>query len=119
MIELEEMLGLSPGFSSLSLRITLTQGDLRSWLRPRIAESLRQTRSRVTSEDNDNAAERMTFYRYQACANMTRIFYGILAATIAVKAYQAQATGSFHDLSDPDDLLEGLMSNAVHATVKR
>ncbi len=68
------------------------------------------------SEDNDNATERMTFHRYQACANMTRIFYGILAATIAVKAYQAQATGSFHDLSDPDDLLEGLMSNAAHAT---
>jgi hypothetical protein len=68
------------------------------------------------SEDNDNATEGMTFDRYQACVNMTRIFHGIIAATTAGEAYQTQATGLFHDLLDPDDMLEGLMSNAAHAT---
>ena len=64
-------------------------------------------------EDNGNATEDTTFIKP---ANMARIFHGIIPAITAVKAYQAQTTGSFHDLSDPDDMLEGLMSNAAHAT---
>ena len=65
------------------------------------------------SEDNGNATEGMAFDHYQACVQMAKISHGVIAAITAVKAYQAQTMDLFHDLLDPDIIVEGLMSNAA------
>lgn len=46
---------------------------------------------------------------------MAKISHGMIAAITAVKAYQAQTMDLFHDLLDPDNMVEGLMSNAARA----